>query len=461
MARRRRLKGEAGELAALQYRPLRELQGTWEPTTEPAVHKAGTDNNSFVFGNRLILKLFRRVEPGIHPETEMDRFLADRSSFANVAPIAGQLEYVPPGADSTVLGVLHAYVPHEADAWHYTMDSLSRYFERARTFRKAPDDTLFGAAGRPLFDLSQMDPPREVSELVGEYLERSRLLGQRTAELHLALAGDSFAASRPEPAEPRPSGSGALHSNSSPRVTSPPAASLAGDSIDADFRPEPLSEFDKQGMYHGILALTTRVFQTLRVIREELPTLEEGIRERLRWFRDSKTSGSRIRVHGNYKLSKALYTGKDFVIVDFEGDPSLHLTERRMKRPPFYDVAGMLVSFHDAIHSGRLGQMPGAGGTPDKPAGADRHAELWYRWVAAAFLKGYVAAEGATRLLPDTGHERETLLNVLTLERFILQAERRFGRPEVLMAPLAGIERVVKNWTPAPVLKGLPGDSRK
>jgi maltose alpha-D-glucosyltransferase/alpha-amylase len=189
--RRRRFKGEAGELAAFAFRSFREISGVLRPASEPVVGKGGATNNSFVFGERFILKLFRHIEPGVHPELEMGRFLTERTSLRNVAPIAGELQYLSSRGESTVVGVLHAFVKHEADAWHFTLDSLSRFFERTQTSRSLPDDSLFGADGATLITLSAIDAPAAVHALIGEYLESSRLLGQRTAELHMALAGDA------------------------------------------------------------------------------------------------------------------------------------------------------------------------------------------------------------------------------------------------------------------------------
>ncbi len=409
LARRRRFKGEAGEIGALTFRPFRELWGAGREPLGPAVSKTGTSNSSFVFDDRLILKLFRQVEPGIHPELEIGRFLTEQTSFANIAPLAGRLEYQPVRGEATVLGVLHGLVKHETDAWHYTMDSLSRFFERTQTSRDLPDDALFGTGERQPIVLSRIEVPEKVKEIAGEYLERSRLLGQRTAELHLALAGNV---------------------------------------ADEDFSPEPFSDFHKQGLYHGILALATRIFLALPPETRRVPGLEEGIQARLRLFRDVKMTGSRIRVHGNLILSEVLYTGKDFIFVDFEGEPARHLTERRMKRPPFVDVAAMLVSFYDAVHAGRLGQIPGIVRSMDDSDSSLRWAEFWYRWVGAAFLRGYLAAMGDTPLLPGTDEEREILLSTLCIERFISQAERCCsGNPEALSVPLSGIRRVIEDWT--------------
>jgi maltose alpha-D-glucosyltransferase/alpha-amylase len=419
VGRRRRFKGEAGEFSALPFRSYREILNGGAPPLDAAVNKASRTNNSFVFGDRFVLKLFRRVEPGIHPELEIGRFLTEQTSFANVAPLAGRLDYMPARGEPIALGVLQGFVQHEADAWHYTLDSLSRFFERTQTQHDPPDDSLFGARGKPLLELSGIDAPPPVYELIGEYLERSRLLGQRTAELHLALAGNIS---------------------------------------DPDFSPEPLSEFYRQGLYHAILSLFARASQTLRHGLESLDEsarlaaqqvfgLEDAIRTRLRLFRDSHISGSRIRVHGNYNLSEVLYTGKDFVLIDFEGDPDRHLTERRLKRPPFADVASMLVSFHDAAHASRRGQVPGIQHAPADSPSSVRWADLWYRWVAAAFVKGYMATLGSTPLLPASQQEAQTLLNVFSLERFISEAEQFSTQDrDGLIAPLTGILRVIEDW---------------
>ena len=252
--------------------------------------------------------------------------------------------------------------------------------------------------------LSTIEPPPAVSELTGEYLERARLLGQRTAELHLALGSDPN---------------------------------------DADFAPEPLSEFYKQGFYHALLALTTRISQTERITS----ATEESIRTHLRAFRDSKLSGLRIRIHGTYELREVLYTGKDFVIIDFEGDAPRPLTQRRIKRHPLTDVAGMIVSLHEAAHAARLGQAPGSTHRPENPAVSTRWAECWFLWAAAAFLKGYIATMGKSPLLPPTPQDTALLLNLFTLERLLHQAEKSdVINPDAAVTPIDGLTELLDNW---------------
>ncbi len=428
VARRRRFRGEAGEIAGIPFRLFRGSQETpSSPGERPGERLPGeaADSNSFVFGDRFILKLFRNVEAGTHPEAEVGRFLTEHASFSHTAPLVGMLEYLPSRGESVVLGVLHRFVPHETDAWQYTMDSLSRFFERTQTGQVTPEDLLLEGRGMPLVALSETETPEKAANLIGEYLERARLLGLRSAELHLALSSNT---------------------------------------VNADFMPEPLTDFYKQGLYHSVIAQTARTFQTLRrgIAAQpeqaggrisQLLALDESIRARLQSFRESKMTGSRIRIHGDYNLKDVLYTGKDFVIVDFEGDPARHLTERRMKYPPLRDVAVMLASFHDAAHAGPGGHVPGMTHLRDDPGASVRWAEVWYRWVAAAFVRGYLSRMESTTLLPATRTETGILLNVLILENLMLNLERRAGETEGYIAPLTGILRLLDDWP-------LPGSDK-
>jgi maltose alpha-D-glucosyltransferase/alpha-amylase len=432
VTKRRRFRGEAGEIVGIPFRSLRGIQegqsSPWEGVSSQA-----PGNNSFIFGNRFVLKLFRNVEAGTHPEVEMGRFLTEQTSFSNTAPVAGVLEYQPSRGEPVTLGVVHRFEPHETEGWQYTMDSLSRFFERTQTEHGIPDVLIPEERGRALVVLSETEPPEKAAEVIGEYLERARLLGLRSAELHLALSANTG---------------------------------------NPDFMPEPLTDFYKQGLYHSVIAQTARTFQTLRLrvaaqpepVRSQILqvlALDEGVRARLQLFRESKMTGSRIRIHGNYNLKDVLYTGKDFVIVDFEGDPARHLTERRMKFPPLRDVATMLVSFHAAAHAATAGDVPGMIHLGGDPAAAARWAEFWYRWVAAAFVRGYLTAMGATTmgatgLLPSTRAEIGTLLNVLILEKLMHDLEHCAvtGDTGGSSVPLTGILGLLDDWQ-------LPGSDRK
>jgi len=278
------------------------------------------------YGDRAILKWFRRVEAGQHPDIEVGRFLTERAGFPHTPAVAAAVEYRPSQGEPTSLGVLQQFVPSGGDAWAYTLDVLGHYCEHA--LAAGPPDAALESDEPPL-DLAARPLPDAAYTEIGEYTHLAELLGQRTAELHRALASDS---------------------------------------VDPAFAPEPMMPQDQRSLYQSGRSL---VQQTLFVLRRQLPALPDDAREpaervlgaedellaRFRTVLEAKASGTRIRIHGDYHLGQVLYTGKDFVIIDFEGEPARTLSERRLKRPALRDVAGMLRSFHYAVHTAARAQV--------------------------------------------------------------------------------------------------------
>ena len=180
--------------------------------------------------------------------------------------------------------------------------------------------------------------------------------------------------------------------------------------------------------------------------------LEEDVMRRLRSVLDIKTTGLRTRCHGDYHLGQVLYTGKDFVIIDFEGEPARTLSERRLKRPALRDVAGMLRSFHYAVHTAARAQV--ARGVV--PEGSDARAPLearlaiWRRWVSAAFLRGYLDASHGAAFLPARREDFQTLLDVLLLEKAVYELRYELNsRPDWVLIPLLGILELLDGTRPA------------
>jgi maltose alpha-D-glucosyltransferase/alpha-amylase len=405
VARGRRLTGPFGEVIASPTRDFRPLLSTAGDFLEPTVLRAEQTNTSVVYGDRFVLKLFRRVETGVNPDLELGRFLSEERNFENIAPVAGALELRRRNSELSTLGVLHGFVPNEGVAWQYALDTLGRYFEAVLTHRgKVP---LPAALDTQLLPVVEDDVARE---WIGLYLEEARLLGQRTGELHMALASD----------------------------TSMP-----------DLVPEPASDFSRQAVYQAMLSLANRAFPLLRQqlgqlsqeIREKaqrILELEQQVRDRLRLPRDRKIEAIHIRCHGDYHLGQVLYTGNDFVIIDFEGEPTRPLSVRRLKRSPLRDVAGMLRSFHYASYAALLGQTPGV--RPEDFATLEPWARFWYLAVSAAFLKGYLDVVGSTTLLPRTPDELRTLLDAYLLEKAIYEISYELTyRPPWVRIPLTGI----------------------
>jgi maltose alpha-D-glucosyltransferase/alpha-amylase len=406
VARRLRLKGKTGELRGLTIRGYGKALNAIGREVEPQVLRAEQSNTSVVYGDKFIVKVFRRLDEGANPDLEIGRFLTERTSFANMPPVAGALEYRRPRREPMTLAVTHKFVPNEGDAWRYTIDHLDQYFDRVLA-RADQDEPIAAPQGHP-FDTLAVEIPGTVAEQIGIYLDSARTMGTRTAELHLALA------SRAD---------------------------------DPAFAPEPFNAMYQRSLYDSTRRRLQEAFRFLEKRVRHLPKearkearavlkMQTEIRRRLRQVLERKIKATRIRVHGDYHLGQILYTGKDFVVLDFEGEPARPLGERRLKRSPLKDVAGMLRSFHYAsvtpFTEGRVR-------TADLSA-AQRWADSWYRWVALAFLKSYVSAIGDAGLLPRTVEERRVLLDTHLLDKGLYELLYELNnRPAWTRIPLLGI----------------------
>ena len=341
IGKRRRARGEHGEVVASHTGAFRAVWGPDRPQLEPAPVIGDQNHSALSFGDRFFLKLYRHVEPGRNPELETGTFLTS-VAFPHAPLIAGSLEYRAPGQDPITLGVLQNYVVHEANGWLYSLDHLGLFFERALARHTE-------APVVPLSLRAKEDPL--LAELTGGYLEMIRLLGRRTAEMHAALA------SRPE---------------------------------DAEFGVEPFTDFYRHSLFHGMLGRAMRGFEELRgrlagmadETRAEASRLLErsdDVRARFQALRAKRMPVTRTRIHGDFHLAQVLFTGKDFAIIDFEGDPNRPSGERRIKRSPLRDVASMLRSFHYLAHSALFGQVPGVVPRKEADAALQGWAEFWSR----------------------------------------------------------------------------------
>ena len=418
IARRRRFKGQSREMAGSPAVAFRDslLEGGAEGSVpEPTILKGEQSNTSLRFQDRFVLKIFRRLEEGINPDLEVGRFLTERTSFRHAPPVAGWLE-IRNGREPSTLGILHGYIPNEGDAWTYTLDILGRYFERVMTTGERGDHTFASAPREPLLELASREAPVDVRERIGIYLELARLLGQRTAEMHMALA------SRPD--EP-------------------------------DFAPEAFSVLYQRSLYQSMRTLTGRTFQLLR---QRLDDLSEAVRpeaeevlaahdravERFGALLGGKVSATRIRCHGDYHLGQILYTGKDFVILDFDGESARPLSERRLKRSPFRDVAAMLRSFQYAAYA-RLYEEAEAGVVqPGALPALESWALDWERWASATFLRAYLDRAWGSSFVPAAREELAMLIDVYLLEKAVHELAYELNkRPDWVRIPLQGIRQIL------------------
>ena len=417
ISRRRHFKGETGEVLAVPTSALRRILNQADKPMEPALLKAEQSNTSVVFGDRLILKLFRHVEEGINPDFEIGRHLTEETAFKHLPAVAGALEYRSGRREPMTLAVLQEFIPNQGDAWSYARDTLTRYCEEV--LAASLDGKEPPLPPMPLSELAQQDLPALAQERIGPFLESSRLLGQRTAELHLALAA----------------------------------------SEDPLFVPEPFTELYQRSIYQSMRSLTALAFQMLRRHLSRLPEdlrpeaakvlqSEASVHQIFQSLLGRKITAMRIRCHGDFHLGQVLTTGKDFVIIDFEGEPARSLSERRLKRSPLSDVAGMLRSFHYAAYSVLFARE---GDTPIRPEDSNRlenWARFWKSWVGATFLKSYLAVASAAGqgFLPKTGEELQALLRAYLLEKAVYELEYELNnRPDWVKIPLRGIHQILEN----------------
>ncbi|MCO6456618.1 MAG: maltose alpha-D-glucosyltransferase [Pirellulaceae bacterium] len=442
--RRRVLRGQHGEIHAEQtkaYRRLasglkrqagppravkaaRELNGDEPPTV--AIHGGQQSNTSVILGERFILKIFRCLNAGENPDLEIGRFLTQETQLSCVPELAAALTYQPladqeqpagaaANGDSITLGIMHELVANEGDAWVYTLDELGRFAERVEAELPELDRRGQLPPHQSPLDLIDQRPPDYTQELIGPYLRSIALLGKRTAEMHQALAGGKTAA----------------------------------------FVPEPFTLLYQRGLYQSMRAQTRRAFALLR---RQLPVFDEDLREqaagvaqregelleRFRRVLDRKISALRTRCHGDYHLGQVLFTGNDFVIIDFEGEPQRPISERRIKTSPLRDVAGMLRSLHYASHAARLGQAPGGTGRGVAAGDLQTWFQIWYTWSSAAFLEGYARQLGPTNLLPQDRDELKNLLDAHVLEKAVYELVYELNnRPDWVRIPLEGILELV------------------
>jgi len=410
IARRKTLKGESGEIAGSSTRSLRELGGA--AGLHAQILKGDQSNTAFLFDDRFFLKLFRKIEPGINTDLEVTRFLNDDTSFKGTPRLAGALQYeTETTREPSTVAILQGYAENSGDAWTYTVDAIGRFFDSVLSDSKAAERLAGATPSEPLLAIASKPPADIAQQTIGLYLADAEMLGRRTAQLHLALA--------------------------------------SRDDIPA-FAPEPITPHYQRSVYQHIRSQLVRTFQLLRrqatgnADAEELLRREDEVQHQIRRILDGRITGSRIRTHGDYHLGQVLRTGNDFVIIDFEGEPSRPLSERRIKRSALRDVAGMLRSFHYAPYAVLFGQSQHIVIRPEDAPAVESGAKFWYRWVSGAFLRAYLAESGNAAHLPQTTEELQVLLDAHLLEKALYEiAYEMNNRPDWARIPLRGVLEIL------------------
>jgi maltose alpha-D-glucosyltransferase/alpha-amylase len=380
---------------------------------------AEQSNTSILYGNKLILKLFRRLQPGESPDAEVGRFLTEVAHYPRIPAFLGDIRgsRAPdaPLSDQTTLAMLQGLVENDGDGWQHTLDSLARYYEAVAPI-PPPADT--GSPPSFLDDETAARIPTDAREHANSSLDAAALLGRRTAELHLALATPAAnTAFQPEPF------TAAALADSAARVR---AQIVLG--MEALQRALPSLPDETTDAAALILARRTELLAQADAVAE-LPPQQAGLR---------------IRIHGDYHLGQVLCSRGDYFILDFEGEPARSLAERRATQSPLRDVAGMLRSFSYAGYAALdrfTQQHPNAAHT------LEPWAQLWQHAVSTQFLAAWrttiaqdAAGNPSIRQLAPPPAQADRLLKAFLLEKALYELLYELNnRPGWVRLPLAGI----------------------
>jgi len=407
-----------GYLDARASAALTTLYGS--PRLGSRIAKGEQSNTSILYGRQLILKLFRRLQPGENPDVEIGRYLTEVARFPRIAPLLGEINILPANGERTTIAMLQALVANNGDGWQWFLVQLERFFGTVAALPAPLQSAMPSFVGE-----QQLNG----ESLAYAGLDAAALLGQRTAEMHLALAA----------------------------ATDDPA-----------FVAEPLTTED---LAADARRIESQITATLAAIKTRFSTLDDLtaddagllLSRRIELIARANSitafvpTGQRFRIHGDYHLGQTLRTVEsdprsgldpgnsvsgDFVLLDFEGEPARSLAERRQKQSPLRDVAGMIRSFSYAAFTGLDRYIA------SQPEGAPIHdavtlgawATLWQNAASSHFLRAYRETISANpAILPDP-QQAQALLEAYLLEKALYETLYELNnRPAWVRIPLAGI----------------------
>jgi maltose alpha-D-glucosyltransferase / alpha-amylase len=412
--KRRRLRGDGVTLLGKPGKKIKSLLKDAGKIFPSAILNAEQSNTSILYGDTFFMKLFRKLEPGINPDIEITKYLTEERNSLIVPPFAGHIDYVNSDKEAMSICLLQSYIACESDAWKYTLSHIKDYFhlvlsEDGKSHGSVEKNIPRARYGR----LKAADPGRLIE---GIYLEMIKKLGQRTGEMHINLSEDTQ---------------------------------------NSNFKPEMFSLLYQRSVYQAMGSQERAVFSLLTKNLEKLPegvrqeakvvlSNEKKIIQRLKLIMETKYSAKKIRIHGDYHLGQVLFTGKDFVIIDFEGEPARPISERRLKCSAIRDIAGMLRSFHYAAY---VTLLLDESIREEDVALLESAAEAWYSRVSSVFVEAYFDTIGKAEFLPKSDVEFSNLLQIYLLDKAMYELGYELNnRPEWVIIPLRGIKQVLNNF---------------
>ena len=378
------------------------------------LHTNDVNNTSITYDNTWFLKMYRKVDAGNNPDVEISNELSMNKGFLHIPKFTGTIEWRMEKG-SVVLGMMQSMIENHGDGRSYMLERLHNYIERieARDKSQLQPELLLGSLAAPQ---ALETLPEELQTLLGtRAAEQARLIGQRTGELHLALA--SINTTR-------------------------------------EFQPEPFSLHYQRSLFSSMQSLVRESYQHMDKKWETFPELTRSSLEAIRDQRETilnllkriyqkKLDIMRIRIHGTYDLRKILLTGKDISIQDFVGDPIRSFSERRIKRSPIRDIADMICSFHYVAYEGFFSsqQVP-----KDQILNMLPFARQWAFYMSGFFTREWLdVLNGQKDLVPEEEKDFEMTLKTFVLERAIRYLNYELvNRPEWAIVPIHIITDIIQ-----------------
>lgn len=377
---------------------------------ESKILKADQSNTAIIYNDQFFFKFYRKLEKEINPDLEIVRFLSENTSFKNSPKYAGSIEFHDNEGKTIVFGLLQEKIENQGDAWNVVIDSVGRFYERVIV--KAKREKLPKLVNKA--SITFEEAPEVIQEFIGRgFYERVVRLGQRTAEMHLALASD----------------------NSNPA-----------------FVPEYFTSNYQRSLYSSLRKLVKDRFKLLENSLDKLNTetrelamkvleLEDAVLECFGEIHQTRINAIKTRIHGDYHLGQILFTGKDFIIIDFEGEPGFSFSERRLKKNPLKDVAGMMRSFHYAAY-GKILLNENYREKDLEVLG--EWADQWQHYTSRFYFGAYMERMGMGK---ELSKENEILIRTYLIEKAVYELGYELnGRPDWVNIPLRGIYYLMQRY---------------
>lgn len=382
----------------------------------PRILTGEQSNTSINYDNAFFFKLYRKVDKAINPDVEINQFLSKEANFKHIPSFTGTVEWKT-GKESIVLGMMQEMVKSSSDVWEFMLDRLNNFNDQILSHSDVSliSSELKGDITKPvIFE----EIPEDLKELLEtQVAESARLLGIRTGEMHIALASE----------------------NDLP-----------------DFKPENFSLHYQRSLFAGLQSLVRSTFQSLSKNLKKLPpearkdaedvlAMKDDILRELKNIYSKKIDVTKIRIHGDYHLGQVLFTGKDFFILDFEGEPAKSYSERRLKRSALRDIAGMVRSFHYAA----LGSLF----LDHKIREEDVNklipfVEQWYHYMSGFFMQAYLETVKGNNFIPNNEEDLNILMQTFLMQKAIYELNYELNnRPTWVLVPLRGIKAIMKSST--------------